>query len=45
MKTLIKNADCLEEIVDSNSRKVSEIIDTAIFVPVARHEADWIISD
>lgn len=33
MKTLLKNADCLEEIVDSNSRKVSEIIDTAIFVP------------
>ena len=45
MKTLIKNADCLEEIVDSNSRKVSEIIDTAIFVPDAGHEADWIISD
>lgn len=45
MKTLLKNADCLEEIVDSNSRKVSEIIDTAIFVPDAGHEADWIISD
>lgn len=33
MKTLLKNADGLEEIVDSNSRKVCEIIDTPVFVP------------
>lgn len=37
MKTLLKNADCLEEVVDSNARKVTEIIDTAIFVPATCH--------
>jgi hypothetical protein len=41
MKTLLKNADCLEEVVDSNARKVTEIIDTAIFVPATCHNV-WL---
>ena len=35
MKTLLKNANCLEEVVSSNARKVHEICDIPIFVPVA----------